>query len=446
MKKIKVIIAVILSTVLIGSGISAVALSVADYCLPLFSESEGSAILGISTYIDGKDQPTHPSVIDMKKEWNGYRYWMAYSPYPYSSGSEENPCICVSNDMYNWTVPQGLNNPIAFNEETSCDELKDPHILYNEKNNTVEVWYLGRLNSTLDGGGQLLLFRKVSKDGVHWSDYEIMREMNEGLSQSVIYDGKYKLWSISPSTDGRVGKLLYSESDDGKKWTNDKPCSFNGRPEVGKIWHGAVSFDGKYRFVYIDASKDNGIFYSESANGIAWSGSKQIIERKNFWASYYRPCILYTQGKFYCIYGVITGENEWFLSMSVGESVDELKGITVNEVGNSAKNEEIHSRRSLKNTVSDIYEKFKYYINPLLTVLCVSASYLLWMLMRKESVTAIWATSWLLMVVRQYGVLLYDTAQMSILMIFSTGIICLVCSFAVIGIEETIRKSKKKKS
>ena len=56
-------------------------------------------------------QEKESAVIDMKREWNGYRYWMSYSPYPNADGAEENPCIGVSNDMIHWTTPDGLYNP-----------------------------------------------------------------------------------------------------------------------------------------------------------------------------------------------------------------------------------------------------------------------------------------------------------------------------------------------
>ena len=115
MKKSKVIVAIILSIILFASGLASVLISLKEFYSTPFSESEGSTMLNITTYIDGDNQPTHPSVIDLKSKWNGYRYWMSYSPYPYSDGSEENPCIAVSNDMYHWMVPKGLNNPIAFN-------------------------------------------------------------------------------------------------------------------------------------------------------------------------------------------------------------------------------------------------------------------------------------------------------------------------------------------
>ncbi len=121
---------IILLTMLLLSGCSGCVLVLRDYFAPMFSNSEGSVVLNIETYIDGKNQPTHPSVIDMGEEWNGFRYWMAYSPYPNADGGEENPCIGASNDMLHWKTPNGLYNPIAFNEETAFDELKEENISF----------------------------------------------------------------------------------------------------------------------------------------------------------------------------------------------------------------------------------------------------------------------------------------------------------------------------
>ena len=97
----------VLLLALLTFGCLGCVLTLTDYFAPAFSQSEGSAVLNIETYIDGQNQPTHPAVIDMKREWNGYRYWMSYSPYPNADGAEENPCIGVSNDMIHWPPPEG---------------------------------------------------------------------------------------------------------------------------------------------------------------------------------------------------------------------------------------------------------------------------------------------------------------------------------------------------
>ena len=68
---------------------------------------------------DQGDQNTHPAVLDMEQElgagqvWNGYRYWMAITPYPGSVAATENPCIFASSDGTTWVVPSGVTNPVV---------------------------------------------------------------------------------------------------------------------------------------------------------------------------------------------------------------------------------------------------------------------------------------------------------------------------------------------
>lgn len=85
---------------------------------------------------DGSGQNVHPSVVDFKTEhgidsWNGFRYWMAMTPYPNSQNAYEDPNIIASNDMINWEVPVGITNPIddavggdTYNNDT--DLIYDP--------------------------------------------------------------------------------------------------------------------------------------------------------------------------------------------------------------------------------------------------------------------------------------------------------------------------------
>ena len=111
--------------------------------------------LDLRTYYAGKNQATHPNVIGFDTPWHGYRYYMAYTAYPYANGSEENPCIAASNDLIHWEKPDGLINPIACCEELECDELKDTHLLYRSDLDRLELWYLGRLRGTIQDGTPL---------------------------------------------------------------------------------------------------------------------------------------------------------------------------------------------------------------------------------------------------------------------------------------------------
>lgn len=66
--------------------------------------------------IEGTGQAYHPSVLFFDEPWNGYRYWMAETPYPIGTPPYrdrwECPSIHVSQDGIHWTIPQGLDNPI----------------------------------------------------------------------------------------------------------------------------------------------------------------------------------------------------------------------------------------------------------------------------------------------------------------------------------------------
>ena len=64
----------------------------------------------ISSY--GDKEAYHPKVIAFKEKWNGYKYWMSFTPYPKGKSAKENPHIVASNDLINWEVPKGLKNPL----------------------------------------------------------------------------------------------------------------------------------------------------------------------------------------------------------------------------------------------------------------------------------------------------------------------------------------------
>ena len=63
------------------------------------------------TSVYGDVEAYHPKIVSFDKEWNGYLYWMSYTPYPDSDEQKENPHIVGSNDLINWEVPKGLVNP-----------------------------------------------------------------------------------------------------------------------------------------------------------------------------------------------------------------------------------------------------------------------------------------------------------------------------------------------
>lgn len=294
----------------------------------------GTVRVNIKTYLAGQNQPTHPSVVAFSNPWNGAKYWLAYSPYPYGNGEEENPCVATSDDLVYWECPLGVANPIADNEETGCNELKDPHLLYRNDLDRLEMWYLGRLAEHLGGDGEtLLLMRKYSYDGIQWSDYEVMTA-TKYLSPTVIWDGrKYQMWGIGYDLWNTAETVVYQESTDGINWTDPISCYIDDKNSHIDIWHGSVTLhEGKYHFVFIDNTDRQEIFYCSSIDGIHFNEPHIIIENKGYWNFLYRPTLVYSDDTVSCLYGVVNQENQWYISMSTGADEYHLYGINEKQV------------------------------------------------------------------------------------------------------------------
>lgn len=427
----KRVIRVIPLILFIAIGIILIIDGIVFYNKPQYGKGENPENISLETYFAGDNQPTHPSAYDFGKQWNGWRYWMAYSPYPNMNGEEENPCIAVSNDLKTWETPEGLHNPIAFNEETSCDELKDPHIVYNNETDSLEMWYLGRVNGTIPSGADLLLMRKISPDGVNWSDYEILDIVNGTLSPSIIFeDGVYKCWTIKPSKPGNAGQLLYYESPNAKNWSEKTACTFDNQPNLSHIWHGAVTSDSIYRFVYVESSGDsNRVMYTESSDGLTWSKPNAIVEKGTIRHHFYRPCIFAGNDSLYCIYGTVDQNNRWGIAMTSDAINGKFEGLSnpTNKFGNfksyyiGALKRALHSIAMLKLTVIAIFIS--------IALGFVGVFKRLWIL---------WLLTWLVLIVFSKALSL-DTFMMCVVLLV-TGLISLATALMSLGLQDSIKR------
>lgn len=173
--------------------------------------------INILNYL-GNTENIHPKVLYFANGLWGYKYWMAYTPYPSGETDAENPCIAVSNDGINWIVPNGLVNPLAFPPKNSNGGYNsDTHLIYRDDIKTLECWYrVVKLQPSRDA-----IVRKTTTNGIDWRTEEIA--INYGtyykliLSPAVIFEnGKYKMWYCHNNN------VLYSETTNStiKNWTN----------------------------------------------------------------------------------------------------------------------------------------------------------------------------------------------------------------------------------
>jgi hypothetical protein len=69
---------------------------------------------------DGTQNIAHPSMEYIDTSWNGYKYWLAFTPYP--AENRENPSIAYSNDGITWDTT-GLSNPVVPPGDTAAGKL-----------------------------------------------------------------------------------------------------------------------------------------------------------------------------------------------------------------------------------------------------------------------------------------------------------------------------------
>ncbi len=53
-----------------------------------------------------------------------------------------------------------------------------------------------------------------------------------------------------------------------------------------------------------------------------------IVENQGYWNFLYRPALVHTGETVSCLYGIVNQENQWYISMSTGDNVHQLNGIT----------------------------------------------------------------------------------------------------------------------
>lgn len=81
----------------------------------------------------------HPKVVDMGKKWNGYRYWLSYTPYPNGNDKYENPTIVGSNDLINYSEIKFCEG-IRDDYKAGVRFNSDSELVYNPDKNRLELF------------------------------------------------------------------------------------------------------------------------------------------------------------------------------------------------------------------------------------------------------------------------------------------------------------------
>lgn len=281
----------------------------------------------------------HPKVVDIGKNWNGYRYWISYTPYPNGNDKYENPTIVGSNDLINYSeikfcegIPSNYKKSVRFNS--------DSELVYNPDKNRLELYW----RYTDYEANYMALYMRYSYDGSKWSGrtpvYETYnRKKYDMVSPAIVYEnGKYKVWYVSGY------KVWYRELTN-NAWSDSVVTSLS-YPSTTYTWHIDVEkINGRYELLTCSTTdksdrKHMSLYYAASADGIKWSTAEKVLSPSSDSSNWdggglYRSAFIYTNDNYIVLYSGRNDSGNFGTGLVFGESMTSLNGTDLDFIGNS---------------------------------------------------------------------------------------------------------------
>ncbi|WP_228457378.1 hypothetical protein [Chryseobacterium indologenes] len=285
----------------------------------------------------------HPDVQYFPNGFNGYKYWMVFTPYNGAVGANvdskryENPTVVVSNDGLTWRPPAGISNPIQrtpTNTESTPENANEPiqgfwsDVDWMYENGKFLLYYRGSFMKAkalkargaksqnnfkkLTKTPQRAIVRQTSTDGISWTPLEVAYTSNAPhspnnnhiLSPSFVYTGKnyvsYEVENnISPNFPGNdASYIIMRTSDNGLDFSNfkkSKVVNFMNKPwtdidPVYAPWHIQAAYVDGYYFLCIAAGNvrkftSEALFLAVSKDGINFKTFPKAMVEKNVYRS-----------------------------------------------------------------------------------------------------------------------------------------------------------------
>lgn len=190
---------------------------------------------------DGTGSVIHPDVVLFDESWNGYRFWMAVTPYYLANDRLENPTVLGSHDGFTWHVPDGLTNPVFpwpgegtgdaswYNSDT--DMVYDP-----DADELVMIW-----REVLPDHTELI-YQSTSGDGVTWTPKHLLLSVGQALcvSPSIIRvaEDDWRIWGI---TIGGIDQMWHATTREGP-YVDPEDVTFTKGGASFLAHHGDVTY------------------------------------------------------------------------------------------------------------------------------------------------------------------------------------------------------------
>lgn len=265
-------------------------------------------LLSLPTF-DGNPSVTHPDVVYVESGIHGWKYWMAYTPYP--DDPRENPHVAVSNDGVTWQTPEGGSVPaVPFSEVTEAGNNynSDTDLVLLQDGITLRMHY------RLAGGGLERLRFRESSDGITWGNFvEFLTAPGSPsrlLSPAIIIepDGSWVMWTVNNNHNPR--RIERRTSSDGIAWNEPTTAVIPAWHANTQPWHVDIIRGTRGRYYMLlntrsgSSNNPHRMTWLESDDGLTWSGPEDYViptgqsdppspyAFESWW--HYRGCLLLT--------------------------------------------------------------------------------------------------------------------------------------------------------
>lgn len=244
--------------------------TVPDSFVNNYSLNPPTSYLPINTPYGDDDRVVHPYVIEFAGNFRGFRYLMCITPY--TQEYHENPVIMGSNNLQDWGMLTGFDQPIAT--PLPGRFLSDNGLAYDPTSGMlICYWRDGITNSSDDTN----IYYRATRDGTEWTAPQLLfaaDPTSANLSPSVLFnpvDGLWHMWIGEASGYWRH----YTSSTLNNKWSLKSTKSFLDKG----LWHSEVKFLGDKYVMLINKRDPNSNFYfAVSADGDNWTTGKYLFE------------------------------------------------------------------------------------------------------------------------------------------------------------------------
>ena len=256
-----------------------------------------STRLSIATPYRTDDGVVHPHILEFYNGFRGYRYIICITPYYLTNEAEENPCIYGSNDLINFDLLDGFDQPLdvrptpAYSNGHNSDNV----LAYDPRTGElICIWRQTLRNPNNDGVRVDALWMRKTKDGYSWTDRErIFKARDHALAEgagspAIVYDiasGYWYMYLTTLSTTTDAMRLFRAKSLKENAWEYVSTLTLPFKP-----WHQDIKIVGnKVCMLVYCYPPDNTIYFGISDDFTNFEWTQNLLLENNGYKSSFVP-------------------------------------------------------------------------------------------------------------------------------------------------------------